>query len=181
MRHLNIPDMRRINLHILCSLVLAAQAEAIDLTSPDGIVHCLISTNAEGHLLYSVSQGGQQRLAPEKLGVIVDQVDLGAKVTLGEPQARSISEVFPWRGNKTAATNSCRAAEIPVRTQAGLDWVLETRVFDDGVGFRYRVPGTGLRQIQGESTGWQLPKDCAVWFQTDTVNYEGAYQSSSAE
>jgi hypothetical protein len=172
--------MRHINLPILCSLVLAAQAEAIDLTSPDGIMYCLISTSAEGHLLYSVTQGGQQRLEPEQAGVIVDNVDLGAKVALGEPRTRSISEAFPWRGNKTTATNNCRASEIPVRTQSGVDWVLETRVFDDGVGFRYRVPGTGTRRIQGESTSCQLPKDCTVWFQTDTVNYEGAYQSCSA-
>ena len=165
----------------LCSLAVVAQAGTIDLTSPEAIVKCQISTDAEGHLQYSIIQGGQPRLEAARAGVIIENVDLGAKVALGEPRTRSISEVFAWRGNKTSATNNCRVSEIPIRTQAGVDWSLEVRVFEDGVGFRYRVPGTGVRRIQGESTCWQLPKDSTVWFQTDTVNYEGAYQSARAE
>jgi alpha-glucosidase len=163
------------------SLVVAAQAGPVDLTSPDGAVHCTLSTDAEGHLVYSVTQGGQARLEPARAGVIIENVDFGATVALGEPRTRSISEVFPWRGNKSMATNHCRAFEIPIRTQAGVNWTLEVRVFNDGVGFRYRVPGTGTRRIQGESTRWQLPKDCTVWFQTGTVNYEGVYQSARAD
>ena len=164
-----------------CSLTGFAQAGGFDLTSPDGLVHCQISTDAEGQLVYTIIQGGQLRLAPARAGVILDHVDLGAKVVLGEPQTRSISELFPWRGNKTTATNICRVTEIPIRTPAGVDWVLETRLFDDGVAFRYRVPGTGSRRVQGEATCWQLPKDSTVWVQTDTVNYEGVYQSTRAD
>ena len=43
------------------------------------------------------------------------------------------------------------------------------------------MPGTGTRRVQGESTAWQLPKDCTLWFQTDTANYEGVYQSARAD
>jgi len=160
---------------------VATQAGTIDLTSPDGAVHCQFSTDPEGHLLYSVTQNNRPRLESARAGVIIDGVDLGAKVTLREPRTRSISEVYPWRGNKTMATNSCRASEISVRTPAGVEWTLECRVFNDGVGFRYRVPGSGAHRVQGESTRWQLPKDCTVWFQTDTANYEGVYQSARAD
>jgi len=163
------------------SLAVAAPAGIVDLTSPDGAVHCTLSTDAEGHLLYSVTQSDQARLEPARAGVIIENVDLGATVVLGEPRTRSISEVFPWRGNKSTATNRCRAFEIPIRTQAGVNWTLEVRVFNDGVGFRYRVPGAGTRRVQGEPTRWQLPKDCTVWFQTSTVNYEGVYQSARAD
>lgn len=173
--------MIRYILALAFSLGVAAQAETLNLTSPDGVVRCQISTDAEGHLLYSVTQGDQPRLEPARAGVIIENIDLGAKVTLGKPKTRSISEVFPWRGSKTAATNLCQASEIPVQSVAGGDWTLEVRVFNEGVGFRYRVPGTGVRRIRGESTGWQLPKGCTVWFQTDTVNYEGEYQSARAD
>lgn len=173
--------MTRPILAILFSLAVAAQAGTIGLTSPDGSVRFRLDTDAEGHLLYSVSLGDQPRLEPARAGVIVENVDLGAKVTLGEPRTRSISEVFPWRGNKTTGTNRCQASEVSVRSAGGADWTLEVRVFNDGVGFRYRVPGTGARRVQGESTGWQLPKNCTVWFQTDTRNYEGEYQSARAD
>ncbi len=168
-------------LAIVFAMVAATEAGTLDLTSPDGSVRCTFGTDAEGHLVYSVNQGGQGRLETARAGILLDGVDLGAAVTLGEPRTHGISEIFPWRGNKTTGTNSCRATEIPVRTQGGVDWTLEARVFNDGVGFRYRVPGTGARRVRGESTRWQLPKDCTVWFQTDTVNYEGVYQSALAD
>jgi hypothetical protein len=89
--------------------------------------------------------------------------------------------VFPWRGNKTQATNLCQASEIPMRSHAGGEWTFEVRVFNDGVGFRYRVPGTGPRRVQGEATCWQLPRESTIWFQTDTDDYEGVYQSSRTD
>jgi hypothetical protein len=173
--------MLRFLLPVAWALAVTVQGSPLDLASPDGAVHCLVTTDPEGHLIYSVTQAGQPRLEPARAGVVIDQQDLGAQVTLGEVRTRSISEVFPWRGNKTQATNHCQAFDIPIRTKAGTDWTLEVRVFNDGVGFRYRVPGTASRRIQGESTRWELPRSCQVWFQTDTSNYEGEYQSTRAD
>jgi hypothetical protein len=160
--------------------LLAHSAAALELASPDGSVRFQLATDADGHLVYSVTQGGRTRLEPAHAGIVVENVDLGAKATLGSPQTRSIDEAFAWRGNKTQGTNQCLASMIPVRSPGGLEWTLEARVFNGGVGFRYRVPGNGSRRVQGESTGWRLPADATVWFQTDTVNYEGAYHSSRA-
>lgn len=173
--------MLRFLLPVAWAIVLTARGATLDLSSPDTTVQCTLTTDAEGHLVYSVSQAGQARLEPARAGVIVDNQDLGAEVTLGEARTRRISEVFPWRGNKTTATNHCQAFEIPIHTKAGTGWTLEVRVFNDGVGFRYRVPGNGPRRVQGESTRWQLPASCKVWFQTDTANYEGEYQSAQAD
>ena len=156
-------------------------AAAMDLSSPKGAVRFHASTDGRGHLVYSVTDNGRPRLEPAEAGVIVDGVDLGAGARLGTPKTRSISEVFPWRGNKTQATNRCQAFEIPVRSPAGLEWTWEVRVFDDGVAFRYRVPGTGSRRVLGEATSWQLPRQSTVWFQTNTRNYEGVYQACRAD
>ena len=160
---------------------LITQAAEVSVTSPDGAVRLVLSADAEGHLLYSVTQGGRPRLEPARAGVLVEGVDFGAGVTLGAPRTRSLSEVFPWRGNKRTGTNRCQVSEIPVRSPAGGEWIFEVRVFDDGVGFRYRVPGAGTRRVVGEPTRWHLPTDSTVWFQTDTTNYEGAYQSTRAD
>src|SRR5512140_3456985 len=133
--------MLRLVLIIVFFLAVAVHGGTVALTSPDGAVQCEFSIDAEGHLVYWVTQGGYQRLETARAGVIIDGVDVGSKVTLGEPRTRSVSEVFPWRGNKTRATNFCRASEIPIRLQGGMDWTLEARLFNEGVGFRYRVPG----------------------------------------
>lgn len=161
-------------------MALMAQGNPVQVTSPNGRLHMRVSADAGGHLTYSISQGSQVRLETARAGILVEGTDLGEKVTLGTSRERTMAEVFPWRGPKTLATNACRIAEIPVESQ-GIAWSLEIRVFDDGVGFRYRVPGIGRRQVSGESTTWQIPKGATVWFQTDTDDYEGVYQSSRAD
>ena len=165
-------------------LFVAAQAQAanLELSSPSGTTQFRIFTDTEGHLAYSIVQGEAQRIEPSRAGVLIDGADLGAKVELGQPVLRSISETFPWRGNKAWATNRCQVFAVPVHTEVGpADWTLEVRVFDDGVGFRYRVPRTGACRVQGESTSWQLPSNATVWFQTNTGDYEGDYHSARAD
>lgn len=171
--------------HSILILSLAATAsiaagQTLDVASPNGAVRFRIATDSDGHLVYSVASHGQTRLEPALAGITVNNADFGAGVKFGTPKTRSILEVFPWRGNKTSATNQCQASEVPVQSVAG-DWTMEVRVFNDGAGFRYRIPGNGTRRVQGESTRWQLPKSATVWYQTDTSAYEGVYQSAQAD
>lgn len=168
-----------VTLWLSASFALALAAP-LTLSSPNGHVQLTFTADAHEHLQYSIAHHGRVRLEPAPIGVRVDDRDLGASANLGQPRTRTLSEVFPWRGNKRTATNHCQVFEIPVQTQDGPQWTLEARVFDDGAAFRYRVPGTGARRITGESTAWQLPTQSSVWFQTDTRNYEGVYQTTAA-
>jgi alpha-glucosidase len=167
---------------LLPSLLAAAtwaisHAGDVELVGPEGTVRLRLSTDPQGHLTYAITAWGRPRLEPASAGIVVNQIDWGADVELGPAVTRSISETFPWRGNKRLATNRCEAYEIPVRAKtAGVEWVLEARVFADGAAFRYRVPGEGARHVNGESTKWQLPAESRAWFQTDTDDYEGVYQ-----
>jgi alpha-glucosidase len=177
---MRFPKTLLLTLGLLAVVGASFAAATLECTSPDSSVRLLLATDAAGHLVYSVSSRGRPRLDPSPAGVLVDNADFGAGVTLGTPQTRTIDETFAWRGNKTNAANQCRASEIPMQSKAG-DWTLEVRVFNDGAAFRYRVPGAGSRRVQGESTGWQLPREATLWFQTDTANYEGVYRSARAD
>jgi len=167
----------------LLSLALSCtRAAGAEFTSPDGTVRFQLATDAAGQLVYSVAAHGQPRLLHARAGIVVNDRDLGAGVDLGPATTRRIAETFPWRGNKTTATNHCHASEIAVRPrQGGPEWMLEVRVFDDGVGFRYRVPGTGPQRVSGEPTAWRFPPDSTIWLQTNTGDYEGNYHSVRAD
>lgn len=167
---------------LLAAALALTDTLALEVASPDGQVRFQLAPDAEQRLVYSVTVGGQPRLAPARAGIVVDDRDLGAGVELGDAVTRKVDETFPWRGHKSRATNRCTVAEIPVRSRdGGPAWTLEVRVFDDGVGFRHRVPGAGTRRVAGEPTSWQLPRDATLWLQTDTDDYEGEYHAVPAE
>jgi alpha-glucosidase len=147
------------------------------LASPSAILAARIATDADGRLTWSLQRGGTRLIDASPLGIVVEGTDLGRGVTLAAPTVTDIDESYAWRGIKRTATNRCRAYRIPVRHPAsGVDWLLEARVFDDGFAWRYRVPGAGTRLVQGEASSWTLPDSAEAWFQTNTGDYEGAYQ-----
>ena len=169
----------------ICTLgapLRVALAETVYLPSPKGGVVLQLDTDQEGHLVYQVTQSGRARIESSRVGVAIDGIDWGANVGIDRPESKTIHETFPRLGVKCQGTNHCRQYQVPIRAKSGgRAWIFEVRVFDDGVGFRCRIPGPGPRRIQGESTSWQIPAGSVVWYQTDTVNYKGAYQSSPPE
>lgn len=162
------------------SIVGAAEMPA--LSGPNKQIAARIEVNADGRLALILRRSGVEQLRASALGITVDGQDLGLGVEVGAPGRREIFEKYACRGVKSEAVNHCIAYEVPLTHKpSGLGWTLEIRVFDDGVAWRYRVPGAGRRRIGGEATTWQLPPQSAVWVQSNTANYEGAYQRYRAD
>jgi len=169
---------------ICLSVPMVGEAEPVTITSPDSAIRVEVLVNDEGRLCYWVQRvKGPDTviLNPSALGITVDGVDLGQGVTLGECRRSTIDERYPWRGVHGEAVNRCNDAEIDVtHAESKTPYVLDMRVFDDGLAYRYVVPGVGQRTISGEASTWNLPRDCQVWYQTNVANYEGFYAKSLA-
>jgi alpha-glucosidase len=141
-----------------------------------------VSTNAQGRLHYSISRFHRVVLEPSTLGITIDGVDLGSSVALGQPLMETAHEIYPWLGARSSATNHCHIHRLPVTHQpSGTSWTLEFRVFNDGVAYRYYVPGSGTRRVGGESSAWSLPAGSRAWFQSNIANYENEYDSAAPE
>ncbi len=162
---------------LLLVLLLGHAALAAEFNSPGRQLAGRIQADAQGRLTWSLHRDGRTLIAPSPLGITIDGVDLGQSAAVGEATVREIDEQYPWRGVKAEAVHRCRAYSLPLRHAAsGLEWQLEVRVFDDGLAYRYRVPGHGARTVHGEASGWVLPEEAGVWYQTNTGDYEGVYQ-----
>ena len=55
------------------------------------------------------------------------------------------------------------------------------RVFDDGVAYRYRIPGDGERRVNGEATAGNCLQTALSGCRTTRLNYEGDYSRSTVE
>jgi alpha-glucosidase len=134
----------------------------VAVSSPDGKVSATF-TVTDGRLTCTVQRAGTTILEPSPLGIVIDGVDLGKGVKLGEPETSVIDERYPWRGVKSEMHNHCNAVAISVTHSAGQEWTLEARAYNDGVAYRYVVPGEGTRRVDGETSGWRLPEGSGVW------------------
>ncbi|NLZ05878.1 MAG: glycoside hydrolase family 97 protein [Phycisphaerae bacterium] len=169
-------------LSICLSVPTAGDAEPVTIASPDGAIRVEVLVNDEGRLCYWVQRvkgSDTVILNPSALGITVDGVDLGQGAALGECRRTMIDERYPCRGVHSEAVNRCHVAQIDVtHAESKMSYVIEMRVFDDGLAYRYVVPGVGQRTISGEVSVWNLPRDCQVWYQTNVANYEGFYAKS---
>ena len=147
--------------------------DTVVLNSPGGTLTVMIGVTAEGRLAYAVAADGVQVLGPSPLGLTVDGVDLGRDATIaGKPVTSDIDETYSILGNHPSARNRAREAVVPVKA-GGKRFDLIVRAYDDGAAVRYLLPD-GATRIDGESTGWRLPKQTGkiVWSELSQC-YEG--------
>lgn len=127
--------MRILAISVLLVAILASPCLAIQTTSPSGNLTVGISVGADGRLAYYAVGMGGFLIDVSPIGVVLDGVDMGRDVTLGEPRVREVDETYPWRGNKPVAVNHYREYRFPV-TKDAETYYLDLRVFDDGFTFR---------------------------------------------
>lgn len=180
--------------HVLATLVWLAAASAASawpaaaraagpatFQSPNGQVKVRVEPDNRGRLRFTVMMKDKPVLANCALGIVVADKDLGAGTSLGDAVLKQIDETYPLHGGHAKAVNRGVEAVIPVNVEDGPLWSLEMRAYDDGVAYRYRVPGSGKRRVSAESSEWRLPTGCRVFFQAhnDRKDYENPWQAAA--
>ena len=145
------------------------------LNSPDGRI--AVTVTPGNRLSFAIEFDGRQAVAPSALGITLGNDDLGhAAVISGKPEITKINETYPVSGVHDVATNLCKSAVIHLLS-GNVPWQLELRIFNDGVAYRYCVPGTGERHVAGESSEWKIPIGSVLWSQpAKNTYYEGRYE-----
>lgn len=138
---------------------------AVDMKSPGGGVSASVFVTGDGDLNYSIAYKGADVVEPSALGISVDSVDLGKGVQLGSPEASSVDQTYQTRGKHSVARDRHNAWRFPVvHRESGRTYSIEFRLYDDGVAYRYIVPGKGIQHVDGESSSWKIVRDAKTWF-----------------
>jgi alpha-glucosidase len=170
---------------LFCLIFLVTQVFAQSLKpvvvtsvkSPDGKIQVDITKGSDSNLYYKIEASGNEIISPSRLGIICDNIDLGSKFSFGKSGKKKMNETLQVFGIHSNAINNFREVDVEMQT---LDekWLLEVRVFNDGVGIRCNLPAKKDRYIQGEATEWKVPEKTIFWYQNDLVAYEGAFSKS---
>ena len=170
---------------IACGL---APIRAQSLASPDGATVFNVAINA-GQLQYNVAHAGVQVLEGAPLGLIVDTPGGGSEtlsqnvLSFAAGPVATVNQDYAFLGQTAIAHNYFNERTFTVTRAAGSNFItteVQVRAYNDGVAFRYLVPGAGPRGILGESTGFGLPAGSSLWYITDLDDHEGNYSNNAA-
>ena len=155
--------------------MIAAAAGDVVVSSPDGRVKFLLLGQTD-QLRYRVSLKNHDVIETSRLGIIMDGVSLSHGAAIDTVERFTLREKYPGRGGHSEATNNCNGVRVATRHVASnTNYTLEARAYNDGIAFRYLVPGSGSR-VPDEATAFTVAAGCTVWFHYFEGHYEGIHQ-----
>lgn len=156
---------------------LAQENQSRTIQSPDGHVACIFFIRDQ-QLRYQITYRHKPVIESSSLGIVTDAGSYTSALSLDSCVPGKIWEAYPWRGVHSTALNHCITARIHVKGKtAAWSFYMEVRVYDDGVAWRYMLPGSGPRTVTADQTEFVLPEGSTLWCQPSTGDYEGAYRS----
>jgi alpha-glucosidase len=105
---------------------------------------------------------------------------LGESVSITPVASNVVNESFPSRhGVHSTAKNHYQGKRFKVTHPAkGISYILEMRVYDSGIAFRYDLTHPGSKRVTAESSGFTLPAGTRVWSQSGVDVYESTYSAA---
>ncbi|MGQ3052411.1 MAG: glycoside hydrolase family 97 protein [Roseateles sp.] len=131
----------------------ALAAEAL-ITSPDGRTTLRI---AEDGSRFSITRRGETVIASSPLGLELDGQPALGTLKLESRHDLAEDRIIPLVATKAAtARDHYHGATLSFREAGGprRRLLIDTRAYDDGVAFRYRIEGTGAVRLRGEQTAF---------------------------
>src|SRR5437016_12042411 len=165
---------------VLAATLRSAKAagEVITFKSPNGQIQFILFA-AGPQLRYRITRANQIVVDLSRLGIMVDGVDLCQDSPITKIERYRVFEKYPARGVHSVTTDNCNGAKISLRHNASkTDYVLDVRAYNDGIAFRFVVPGSGSR-VPDEGTAFTIPAGSTVWFHDFEGHYEGIHQKKA--
>ncbi len=182
---MTISFSRIVALNFVCAATLFAlaspipAAKPVTVTSPDGKVKSELSAT-DGTVRYRVTVDGKEVVAPSRIGILSNGVELGQDAVLGKPQFRKVNEQYKFFGAHSVALNRAQEATVPV-TSHGESYMVDIHVANDGVGVRLRLSAKQGRKIEADRSSWAIEGDPVVWAAQLDAAYESMYRTTSLQ
>ena len=160
-------------LSLLLAALLFASPVLADVTvqSPNNAIAVTVTTNGEGRVQYRVDRNGKPVVTDSQLGFLfTDQPQMLRNFEIVGSTGGDHDSTWqtPWGEDRTIRDHY-RDVVVSLHEKTGLnrDFQLEIRAYDDGVGFRYRLPARAADaawNIAEELTQFRIASDGKAWW-----------------
>jgi alpha-glucosidase len=132
--------------------------------------------NDPKQLSYQVTFKNNPVIDLARLGIIIDDVDLGKNAEVDKVDNYHVSEKYQSRGVHSRARNHCNGARVRVKHPGtATNYTIEMRSFNDGIAFRHVVPGQQQQRTPDEASAFVIPAGSTMWFHDFEGHYEGVH------
>lgn len=137
----------------------------VQVASPDGKIKFTILPDAE-RLAFTVTMGNTVVIEPSPIVMKLDGYDLSSGVGFNNVERYAIDESYPWYGAHSTAVNQCNGARLSLMHDLSfMSYILEVRVFNDGVAYRHVVPGEeNTSRVPDEYSAFVIPDGSTLWY-----------------
>ncbi len=149
----------------------------VAVVSPNGKVRMSVEIK-NGTLTYSVTLNNTPVIEPSGMGLVINGKKLGSGAKLGKIQKYTVNETYATLGVHSVAVNNCNGEKITISSGSS-SFILDTKVFNDGVAFRYIITNQGDVVVDKDSTQFKIPVGTSVWSQSNIKYYEGRYSKKN--
>ena len=152
--------MKRLFFAVVALVLLVSCGDKMALSSPDGRIKLNFNVTEEGVPTYSLQFDDEVIIEPSCLGISTLEGDLSAGLELKSVEHSSGDEVWqPVWGQYAEIHDLYNAMCVTLASADGSELCVEMRLYDDGLGLRYLLPGEGARNITREHTEFRMAGD----------------------
>jgi alpha-glucosidase len=195
--------MRGLALAVLCAVIVASPgpidsqdarsststpvvensvALPITIASPNSAIKFDLSLRSENRLSYRITMNGRPVIELSRAGIVVDGANLGDGASVSGVERTKQDQRYRTRSVHSAAVNRYNAAKVTlVHQPSATRYLMEIRVFDDGVAFRYNVPAATAARVPDEANVFNFPPRSTLWYHDLDGHYEGVHEKRDIE
>lgn len=158
-------------------------SQAHSVASPNGNIRFELENSNEPKVQYRITFKNIPVIERSYLGIAVSSPDVGYNSesveshVVGKTDTYRLRESFTTRGLRSLGLNRCNGARFNIAGTT--NYLLEVRAFDDGIAFRYVIPGRDELRVPHETTSFTIPDQSIVWFHDFQGHYEGVHAKKS--
>ncbi|MDN4502394.1 glycoside hydrolase family 97 catalytic domain-containing protein [Alteromonadaceae bacterium BrNp21-10] len=157
---------------LCCCLFLSLSAQSAwqnTVVSPDENLSAVIELTDQGQLQYQLFRQGNAVMLPSPLGISLEKANFVTGLRYISTSAQTVinDEYRMWTGKQKHIRYVANERVFSFENSEHGELQLAVRMSDDGMAFRYQLPGqyTQTQQVLAESTGFHFYPESKAWLQ----------------
>lgn len=159
---------------LFCIALQTLAADTITVYSPNKQIQFKLFRQQK-QLRYKIVFRNMLVVATSPLIISLNNTTITNNIQIGKVNTYTINETYPWLGAHSQAANRCNGAQVNIQ-QNQQSYALVIRAFNDGVAFRFVIPGSAnSTRTPDEATVFNIPQNSTLWYHDLEMHYESVH------